>query len=118
MKLIKNAYTTKAPGKFIDKSFNELKTKTESVSLSNFFDTYKKLFYRIPKSGTLSHTTMFNRSGEFLKNPQLASDKEIEKLKDQILKLKEQISKLELEKSSLEVDNKAKEHEITILKEE
>ena len=116
MKLVKKAYRSEGTDKLVDKSFKELKTSTEGVSLTNFFETYNKLFLQIPKTGTMSHSTIFNRSGEYLKSPGLASDKTIRDLKSNITKLEKKASELEAEKNRLEFDNKNKEQEILLLK--
>ena len=116
MKLNKKAYISKEAEKFIDKSFRELKSTTEGVSLTNFFEIYNKLFFKIPKTGTLSHTTLFNKSGEYLKSPGLSSDKNIRTLKNNIQSLEQKISELEAEKIKLDLDNKSKEQEIILLK--
>ena len=116
MKLIKKTYKSEGTDKLVDKSFKELKTSTDSVTLTNFFEIYNKLFLQIPKTGTISHSTIFNRSGEYLKNPGLTSDKIIRDLKSNITKLEKKSSKLEAEKNRLEFDNKNKEQEILLLK--
>ena len=116
MKLTKKAYQTIEADKLIDRSFNELKSTTEGVSLTNFFEIYNKLFFTIPQTGTLSHTTLFNRSGEYIQNPGLSSDKTIRDLRNNIQSLEQQISDLEAEKNKLELDNKNKEQEIILLK--
>ena len=117
MKLTKKAYQTIEADKLIDRSFNELKSTTEGVSLTNFFEIYNKLFFTIPQTGTLSHTTLFNRSGEYIQNPGLSSDKTIRDLRNNIQSLEQQIADLEAEKNALEADNKVKEQEIILLKE-
>ena len=116
MKLTKKTYISKDAAKFVDKSFKELKQNTEGVSLTNFFEIYNKLFLQIPKTGTLSHTALFNRSGEYLQNVELSSDKIIRDLRNNIQSLNQQIADLEAEKNKLELDNKNKEQEIILLK--
>ena len=116
MKLTKKTYISKDAEKFVDKSFKELKENTEGVSLTNFFEIYNKLFLQIPKTGTLSHTALFNRSGEYLQNVELSSDKIIRDLRNNIQSLNQQIADLEAEKNKLELDNKNKEQEIILLK--
>ena len=117
MKLTKKTYQTIEADKLIDRSFNELKSTTEGVSLTNFFEIYNKLFFTIPQTGTLSHTTLFNRSGEYIQNPGLSSDRTIRDLRNNIQSLEQQIADLEAEKNALEADNKVKEQEIILLKE-
>ena len=116
MKLTKKTYISKDAEKFVDKSFKELKQNTEGVSLTNFFEIYNKLFLQIPKTGILSHTALFNRSGEYLQNVELSSDKIIRDLRNNIQSLNQQIADLEAEKNKLELDNKNKEQEIILLK--
>ena len=89
MKLTKKAYQTIEADKLIDRSFNELKSTTEGVSLTNFFEIYNKLFFTIPQTGTLSHTTLFNRSGEYIQNPGLSSDRTIRDLRNNIQSLEQ-----------------------------
>ena len=117
MKLTKKTYISKDAEKFVDKYFKELKQNTEGVSLTNFFEIYNKLFLQIPKTGTLSHTTLFNKSGEYLQSAELSSDKVIRDLKNNIQSLNQQVADLEAEKNILEADNKVKEQEIRLLKE-
>ena len=117
MKLRKKAYISRDAERIIDKSFKELKSNSEGVSLTNFFEIYDKLFLQIPKTGTLSHTTLFNKSGEYIQNIELSSDTIIRDLKNQMRSLEQQVADLEKEKNILEADNKVKEQEIRLLKE-
>ena len=116
MKLTKKAYESTETDKLIDRSFNELKSSVDNVSLTNFFEIYNKLFFQIPQTGTLSHTILFNRSGEYLQDAELSSDKIIRDLRNNIQSLEQRIATLESEKNILEADNKVKEQEISILK--
>ena len=116
MKLTKKTYLTSETDKLIDRNFNELSKSRAAVNVDTFFQTYKEIFFRIPKTGTLSHTALFNRSGEYLQNVELSSDKIIRDLRNNIQSLNQQIADLEAEKNKLELDNKNKEQEIILLK--
>ena len=117
MKLTKKTFLTSEAEKLIDRSFSEFGKTTNITSVSNFFEIYNKLFFTIPQTGTLSHTTLFNRSGEYIQNPGLSSDRTIRDLRNNIQSLEQQIADLEAEKNALEADNKVKEQEIILLKE-
>ena len=116
MKLRKKTYQTKEAENLIDRSFKELKSSIDGVSLTNFFDTYNRLFFQIPKTGTLSHSFIFNKSGEYLQKPNLKSSTQIRELNNKIIDLEKKLADLETENSRLEADNTSKDYEITLLK--
>ena len=117
MKLRKKTYQTKEAENLIDRSFKELKSSIDGVSLTNFFDTYNRLFFQIPKTGTLSHSFIFNKSGEYLQKPNLKSSTQIRELNNKIIDLEKKLTDLERENTLLSSKNVSQELEIRELKE-
>ena len=65
MKLQKRIYTNRESNKLIDRSFKEIGSKLEGISVNDFFNIYENLFLDIPKSGENSHNTLINRSSSY-----------------------------------------------------
>ena len=116
MKLTKKTYLTSDSDKLIDRKFNELGKTKSRVTISNFFQMYKDIFFRIPKTGTNSHTTLYNESGQFLENPQSSSSNKIKRLNKQIKELQSKVSELEHKNEMLSSINVAQELEIREIK--
>ena len=87
MKLTKKTYLTTESDKLIDRGFKEIGKKQNNVNVASFFQTYKDIFYRIPKTGTNSHTTLYHESGQYIENPQSSSSNKIKRLNKQIKEL-------------------------------
>ena len=116
MKLTKKIIPIAEADKVIDRSFKEIGPKKSNMTISSFFRLYNDMFYRIPKNGVESHTTMFNKSGEFLENPETSNVKEIRKLNNKISEIQSKLSELEHQNEMLKSDNQSKEAEIRELK--
>lgn len=116
MKLTKKTYLTSESDKLIDRKFNELGKKQSRINISSFFQIYKDIFFRIPKTGTNSHTTLYNESGNFLENPQSSSSTKIKRLNKQIKELQNKLSELEHKNEMLSSVNVAQELEIREIK--
>jgi|TARA_R110000851_G_scaffold23494_5_gene68704 hypothetical protein len=95
MKLTKKFHTSNSTDKIIDRSFKELKKEEDKPSVYKLFKHYNKLFYEIPKIGLNSHTTLFQRSGDFLDDPTNTKDKKISNLQIRIIELEAQIIDLQ-----------------------
>ena len=117
MKLTKKTYLTSETDKLIDRNFNELSKSRAAVNVDTFFQTYKEIFFRIPKTGTNSHTTLFNESGQHIENPEFSNSKRINRLNKQIKELQSKVSDLERENTLLSSKNVSQELEIRELKE-
>jgi|TARA_R110000744_G_scaffold120462_8_gene224460 hypothetical protein len=116
MKLTKKTYLSTDADKLIDRNFNEIGKKTSSVNISSFFQTYKDIFFRIPKRGTNSHLSLYEESGKFIGNPE-SSDQLKLKNKDRTIKdLQSQISNLTHKNEMLSSINIAQELEIKKIK--
>ena len=116
MKLTKKTYLTTEADKLIDRSFSEISKKQTNITVSSFFRMYKEIFYRIPRKGINSHTTLYNDSGLYIENPQTNTKVKIEKLNKRILELNNKLSKLEHQNEMLKSSNAVQELEIKNLK--
>tara|TARA_Y100001963_G_scaffold156159_1_gene249046 strand:- start:288 stop:641 length:354 start_codon:yes stop_codon:yes gene_type:complete len=116
MKLIKRTYTKQETNKIIDRKFRELNQEIKNVPLIDFFSIYNDIFFEIPKTGTLSHSTLFVKSGDYL-NKETQKEKQIKELQKKVKSLETKVSQLELQKNNLEADNILKDNEIINLKE-
>ncbi len=79
----------------IDRSFNELISKKNRITVNEFFDYYNNLFYDIPQIGALSHTELVNRSIEYIGNYSDPRDQDIINLNIEIDSLTKRINELE-----------------------
>jgi hypothetical protein len=75
----------------VDTSFSELSRNDNPIDLSGFFEEYDKLFYDIPEIGVYSHTTLFEKSGDYLSNYNDPKDAQIESLIEEIRILEEKL---------------------------
>ena len=116
MKLTKKTYLAADSDKLIDRNFSELSKTRNVINVDSFFQTYKDIFFRIPKTGTNSHTTLYNESGQFLENPQSSSSNKIKRLNKQIKELQSKVSELEHKNEMLSSINVAQELEIREIK--
>tara|TARA_R110000851_G_scaffold208572_1_gene361046 strand:+ start:1137 stop:1496 length:360 start_codon:yes stop_codon:yes gene_type:complete len=117
MKLQKKLYNIAAAENLIDRSFNESKrTKDDDIGVPKFFQLYEKLFYNIPKTGQISHSSIINKSSTYAGGviDNLTKDNTI--LRNRIFELEAQIEDLENAKNLIELDNNVKETEIFELK--
>jgi TolA-binding protein len=116
MKLTKKTYLITDADKVIDRTFKEISKTQNSISVAGFFKMYKDIFFRIPKKGTNSHTTIYNDSGNYIENPQSGNKIKIKKLENKIKELELKLSKLEHKNEMLSSINVAQELEIKELK--
>ena len=103
IKLIKQFLTNRDANNTIDRSFSELISKRNRVTIPEFFDYYNNLFYDIPRLGALSHTELVNKSIEYLGNYQDPRDIEIQNLNLQIEELTQRVNELEFEEIQDEI---------------
>ena len=94
MKLNKKTYLSSETNKLVDKNFSELSKKRNAINIDSFFQTYKEIFFRIPKTGTNSHTTLFNESREYA-NPTVSNTQKVQRLNKEIKELQSKISDLQ-----------------------
>ena len=83
----KTIYNNKETSDFINNKFSDIIKPTPKTDTKTFFDNYEKFFYKIPKIGKNSHTTLLEQSREYIndyKNPN----------EDKILELNENIETL------------------------
>jgi hypothetical protein len=116
MKLTKKTYLTTDSDKLIDRSFQELGSKTININIASFFETYKDIFYRIPKTGVNSHTTLYNDSGKFIGNPQTSDQLKLKKQDKKIIELQAKISELTHKNTMLNSTNILQQAEIQNIK--
>lgn len=86
--------------KKVNVTFDELTPVAEEINLNEFFNTYNKIFFNIPKEGDLSHTTLVNTSKDFLGDFEDPKDRIIEGLQIQIEDLQLEIANLQAESLS------------------
>ena len=117
MKLQKKLYNVKAAENLMDRSFNESKrTKDDDIGVPKFFQLYEKLFYNIPKTGQISHSSIINKSVPYAGGVINNLTKDNTTLRNRIFELEAQIEDLENSKNLIELDNNVKETEIFELK--
>ena len=113
MKLQKKLYNAAAAENLIDRSFKGLKrTKDDDISITKFFQLYEKLFYNIPKTGQISHSSIINKSSKYAGGVMNNLQQDITTLNNKIFELEAQIADLENSKNLIELDNNVKEAEI------
>ena len=105
IKLIKQFLTNQDANNTIDRSFSELISKRNRVTVPEFFDYYNNLFYDIPRLGTLSHTELINKSIEYLGNYNDPRDQEIRELNLRIDELTSQLNQQEFEEVEQQIAN-------------
>ena len=100
--LVKNSYP-----EAIDITFSELITPPppleDTISVEEFFNLYKKIFYDIPAEGDVnSHQFIIERSTEYLGLPE-TQDEEFQILLDEITSLRQNL--LDTEKEVFDLQN-------------
>jgi hypothetical protein len=100
--LVKNSYPES-----IDITFSELITPPppleDTISVEEFFNLYKKIFYDIPAEGDVnSHQFIIERSTEYLGLPE-TQDEEFQILLDEITSLRQNL--LDTEKEVFDLQN-------------
>ena len=78
-----------------ERSFNETIKYKKSLNIKEFFKIKQDVFYRIPKEGKKSHTSLINDSTEFINNYINAKDVQIENLTKEIESLENELLELE-----------------------
>ena len=97
MKLSKKVYKTKDVKNIIKREFTSFKKPDDRITLDKFFKNYRAIYWDIPKKGELSHTTLFEESGEILDSIIDSKDNKIRKQKHTILELEKQLVQLQIE---------------------
>jgi len=115
IKLIKEFLTNQDAKNTIDRSFSELISKKNRITINEFFDYYNNLFYDIPQLGALSHTELIDRSIEYLGDYEDPRDKEILNLNNEIDLLAQRINELELDQFENEFDDLTNTVLVTVL---
>ncbi len=103
--LVKEEFKKTQFDKVVDTQFNQLlpqvTTPAPEPTVNDLFSLYNKLFYDIPPTGNNSHTTLIERSSEFINYKD--QDKTIEALLEEINNLQAQINTLTEENIKLQV---------------
>ena len=97
IKFNKPIYSQAGFRKKVNVTFDELTPVAEEINLNEFFNTYNKIFFNIPKEGDLSHTTLINTSKDFLGDFEDPKDTIIEGLQKQVEDLQLEIANLQAE---------------------
>lgn len=79
----------------IDTQFRELTSKADKFTIDKFFKLYDKLFFSIPKKGgEKSHSAIYARSLNYVRNYIDPKDTEIEILMEEIARLEDSLSEV------------------------
>ena len=85
----RTAFTDTVDTQFDNQSNNEFTEQNQTPSVQEFFNYYDLLFYQIPKEGSTSHTTLIQRSQEYVGDQQ--TNEEIDALIQEINGLRETV---------------------------
>ena len=94
IKISKKLYSRSDVNNVIDLTFSELFEKdnrSTDVKIKNLFQEYNSLFYDIPKTGTLSHSTLFVQSRDYINDFYDPKDDQIEALLERIETLEDDL---------------------------
>tara|TARA_R110000851_G_scaffold190142_3_gene340498 strand:- start:1041 stop:2651 length:1611 start_codon:yes stop_codon:yes gene_type:complete len=94
----------------LDTTFSELTSKAIPIDLQQFFDEYDKLFYDIPEVGINSHTSLMERSRDYLSGYNDPKDREIEDLIEEIRILEDKLREATKEEVEAEEEAVTPEH--------
>ena len=97
IKTSKVTYGAQSANEFIDKSFSELFKTKDPINLNRFFSMYDNLFYNIPQTGDQSHTTLINKSQDYVNGYQNPLQVEVDTLREEVIRLTEQLNETENE---------------------
>ena len=87
--LVKKIYNNKEATDSLKGDFSDIIKSKPKINTKKFFDGYEKHFYKIPKEGQLSHTTLINQSKEYLDDYKDPYANVILRLNDEIERLNE-----------------------------
>ena len=88
----KVVYGAQSANEFINRSFTELFKTKDPVNISRFFSMYDELFYNIPQTGDQSHTTLIDKSQDYVNNYQNPLQVEVDSLREEVIRLTEQLN--------------------------
>lgn len=93
IKLDREIYSRKGFNQIVSIDFEELQKKEDTFSPEQFYQLYDSLFFDIPKTGNISHTSIARRSQEFVRGTNLIDPKDaiIDSLNDKILSLEQEL---------------------------
>lgn len=98
--LKKKQYGAMSIGSLIDRSFSDSNTKNRERDIKKFFKLHDSVFFDLPKEGEESHTTLFTKSRDFLRDYVDPKDQEIFALTEEITDLNEEIIRLQTQMMS------------------
>jgi hypothetical protein len=91
--LNKKVYNNKETIDHLNSSFSDIIKSIPNIDDKKFFQIYKDLFYKIPKTGEKSHQTLIEQSEDYINNYKDHFSDEITKLNDQIEVLYDTLSR-------------------------
>ena len=97
IKINKKLYSRSDVNNVIDLTFSELFEKDNratDIKIKNLFQEYNSIFYDIPKTGILSHSTLFIQSRDYINDFYDPKDDQIEALLDRIETLEDELVEL------------------------
>ncbi len=93
--LKKTIYGNRGFSNQVDIEFRELTSASEKFTIDKFFRLYDKLFFAIPKKGgEKSHSALYARSLDYVRNYIDPKDTEIEMLMEEIARLEDSLSEV------------------------
>ena len=95
IKLNKNVHGKKGFRKVNDIEFRELASDAKKFSLEKFFKLYNRMFFNIPKEGEESHTSIMERSRDYVRNYVDPLQYKVDKLTDYIADLEQRLGEME-----------------------
>ena len=78
-----------------DRSFKDLTKSKKKINVNKLFQTHEEVFYKIPKIGKKSHTSIILDSQSYINNYVDPLDTQIKNLVDEIEVLANDLEKLE-----------------------
>jgi hypothetical protein len=95
--LKKRQHSARGVREVLDTSFNDFEPNNKDRDIERFFKLHDELFFDIPKEGEKSHTILFVKSRDFLRDYIDPKDNTILELTEEIADLNEEILNLRLQ---------------------
>ena len=97
LRLKKQVFGIKGVDKVLDRNFSELSPEVEKFNVDKFFRLYDRLFFRIPKEGNQSHTSIIRKSTSYIGDYVDDKEYQIQNLTNEVARLSEAINEQEQE---------------------
>ena len=97
LKLKREQYSSTAVDNAIDRTFSDFEQSNTQRDIKRLFNLYNEVYFDVPKQGDESHTTLFVKSRDFIRDFVDPKDAEIFSLTEEITDLNQQILDLQIE---------------------